>query len=109
MAYLNFGGSGTMLYKFINYIKAKPIDDINLIGFINLEDDGVYEFTPMLTFVYFQYGEEYIEFESINQYSKLKVSFVQSLPSIRHKYDTVEDFFPAKSSISDIVLIHPSA
>ncbi|MFC4776113.1 hypothetical protein ACFO9Q_04950 [Paenibacillus sp. GCM10023252] len=95
-----------MLQNILSIIKSKPIKDINLTGFIYLEDDGIYEFTPMLRFVYVKFGEVYLEFESINQYSRLKITVV---PSIRHNFELVEDFFPAISSISDLVFINSTS
>lgn len=93
-----------MLQHILKVIKEKTIEDINVPGFISLEENGVYEFTPMLTFIYIKFGEAYLEFESIEQYSKLKITEV---PSIRHQFDLVEDLYPAVSSIIDLVLIDP--
>lgn len=95
-----------MLQNMIRMIKGKNIEDINLSGFINLEENEVYEFTPMLTFVYVKFGEEYLEFASIEQYSRLRITIV---PSIRYDFELVEDFYPAVSSISDVVLINPTS
>ncbi|MGO4543008.1 hypothetical protein [Paenibacillus sp. 2TAB19] len=95
-----------MLQNILNIIKGKSIEDINLTGFIYLEDNGIYEFTPMLRFVYVRFESEYLEFESINQYSRLKIAVV---PTIRHNFELVEDFLPAVSSINDLVLISASS
>ena len=92
-----------MLQHILDLIKSKPIEDINLSGFVYLEN-GIYEFTPMLRFVYVRFGDEYLEFESIDQYSRLKISAV---PAVRYNFELVEDFFPAVSSISDLVLVNP--
>ncbi|SFE87016.1 hypothetical protein SAMN04487969_108141 [Paenibacillus algorifonticola] len=73
---------------------------IYLLGFVDTED-GVADFCPNTRYYYFEVGEKYIEFESINQYSKLSVRIVDS---IRYQFEIDEDMLPCKTSVSQIIL-----
>ena len=81
-------------------VKDKDIENIYLTGFVDIED-GMAQFYPDLRFVYFEINSKYIMFESINQFSKLKIKIVNS---VEHNFEIDEDMMKAKSSISEIVL-----
>ncbi|MGZ7442374.1 hypothetical protein [Paenibacillus sp. TH7-28] len=89
-----------MLEKLINVFKGNSIQDIYLLGFVDIED-GRADFCPDMRYYYFEVGEKYIEFESIDQYSKLSVKIVDS---IRYQFEIDEDMFPCKTSVSQIIL-----
>lgn len=80
--------------------KDHNIEDIYLTGFVDVED-GIAQFYHDLRFVYFEINSKYIEFESINQFSKLKLKIVDS---IEHNFEIDEDMIRAKSSVSEIIL-----
>ena len=81
-------------------IKDKNIEDIYLTGFADVEN-GVVQFYPDLRFMYFEFGTKYMEFESIDQFSKLSIKIVDS---IAHNFEIDEDMMKAKSSVSEIIL-----
>ncbi|ASJ52796.1 hypothetical protein BP422_04040 [Brevibacillus formosus] len=89
-----------MLEELVEIFKSESIQDIYLLGFVDIED-GVADFCPDMRYYYFKVGEKYIEFESINQYSKLSVKIVDS---IRYQFEIDEDMLPCKTSVSQIIL-----
>ncbi|MGG4451215.1 hypothetical protein [Brevibacillus porteri] len=89
-----------MLEELVDIFKSGSIQDIYLLGFVDIED-GVADFCPDMRYYYFEVGEKYIEFESINQYSKLSVRIVDS---IRYQFEIDEDMLPCKISVSQIIL-----
>ncbi|MCC3379670.1 hypothetical protein ACFQ5D_18800 [Paenibacillus farraposensis] len=89
-----------MLEKLVDIFKSDSIQDIYLLGFVDIED-GVADFCPDMRYYYFEVGEKYIEFESINQYSKL---IVRIIDSIRYQFEIDEDMLPCKTSVSQIIL-----
>lgn len=89
-----------MLEKLTGIFKSNSIQDIYLVGFVDIED-GVADFCPDMRYYYFEVGEQYIEFESIDQYSKLSVNIVDS---IRYQFEIDEDMLPCKTSVSQIIL-----
>lgn len=89
-----------MLEELVDIFKSGSIQDIYLLGFVDIED-GVADFCPDMRYYYFEVGEKYIELESINQYSKLSVRIVDS---IRYQFEIDEDMLPCKMSVSQIIL-----
>lgn len=89
-----------MLEELVDIFKSGLIQDIYLLGFVDIED-GVADFCPDMRYYYFEVGEKYIELESINQYSKLSVRIVDS---IRYQFEIDEDMLPCKTSVSQIIL-----
>ena len=81
-------------------VKGYNIEDIYLTGFVDVEDK-IAQFYHDLRFLYFEINSKYIEFESINQFSKLKLKIVDS---VQQNYEIDEDMMRAKSSISEIIL-----
>lgn len=81
-------------------VKDNNIEDIYLTGFVDIED-GIAQFHHDLRFIYFEINSKYIEFESINQFSKLKIKIVDS---VEHNFEIDEDMIKAKSSVSEIIL-----
>lgn len=96
---LNEGGD-YMLDNLVDIFKSGSIQDIYLLGFVDIED-GVADFCPDMRCYYFAVGEKYLEFESINQYSKLSVRIVSS---IRYQFEIDEDMLPCKTSVSQVIL-----
>lgn len=79
-------------------ISENSLDDIKLTGITSVEH-GIAEFIPDMRYMYFEFGDSIIELESIEQYSKIKIKFVDS---IIHEPD-FEDVFPSSTNISRIV------
>lgn len=88
-----------MLEKLTDIFKNNSVQDIYLVGFVDIED-GAAKFYPDMRLYYFEVGEHCIEFESIDQYSKLSVSIVDS---IRYKFEYDEDMLPCKTSVRQII------
>jgi hypothetical protein len=81
-------------------IENNNITDIYLTGFVDTED-GVVEFFSDARFIYFEFANEFIEFESVNQFSRLRIKIVQS---VRHEFEIDEDMKPGKASIGVVIL-----
>lgn len=81
-------------------IRNKEIDDIYLVGFVDIEE-GMAQFCHDLRYVYIEIGERYIELESIEQFSKIRIGIVDSL---QYHFEIDEDMMKAHSSISELVL-----
>lgn len=92
-----------MIEKLTSIFKSNSIQDIYLVGFVDIED-GVADFCPDMRYYYFEVGDQCIEFESIEQYSKLSVRIVDS---IRYQFEIDEDMHPCKTSVSQIILTDP--
>lgn len=89
-----------MIEQLKDFIKNMELVDIILVGSMELNNEGT-QFYPDLRFMYFVFTSGLIEFESVEQYSKLKLSISES---IRYEFEIDEDMVKAKTSISDIVL-----
>lgn len=89
-----------MLEELTNIFKSGSIQDIYLLGFVDIED-GEADFCPDMRYYYFEIGEKYIAFESINQYSKLSIRLVDS---IQFQFEIDKDMLPCKMSVNGIVL-----
>lgn len=89
-----------MLKKIKELIKSKDIEDIYLVGFVDIQEEMV-QFYHNLRFIYFEINSKYIKLESINQFSKMKIRVVESIES---DFEIDEDMTMAKSSISEIIL-----
>ena len=81
-------------------LKDSNIEDIYLTGGVDIEN-GIAEFYHDLRCIYFEINSKYIEFESIDQFSKLRVKVVDS---VTNDYEMDEDMTKAKTSISQIIL-----
>ncbi|EMU55289.1 MULTISPECIES: hypothetical protein [Clostridium] len=89
-----------MINKLKKLVKNNDIEDIYLTGFVDIED-GIAQFYPDLRFIYFEINSKFIEFESINQYSKLRIKLEKL---VNHKFEIDEDMMKGKSSVSEIIL-----
>lgn len=94
-----------MIENLKKVVKNNDIEDIYLTGFIDIED-GIAQFYPDLRFIYFEINSKFIEFESINQYSKLRIKIVNS---VNHNFEIDEDMMKGKSSIREIILTQDGA
>lgn len=92
-----------MFDKLKEIIRDNSIDDIYLTGIVDVNDDGIAEFVANTNFLYFEFGNQIIEFESIDGYSRLCVSIVDSI-----KYQVeFEDVKPCSAKISEIIFTNP--
>jgi hypothetical protein len=91
-----------------NVIGNNSLESIYLTGFIDHEDDGVYQFYSDMRFLYFEFGDKMVEFykfEPINQLSKLRIMIVDS---VRYEFD-LEDVMPGRSKINEVIFKNPLA
>jgi hypothetical protein len=77
-----------------------PIEDIVTVGFVDLSD-AILKYYPRLKWIYFEFANFFMEFESIEQYSKLRVKFAES---ITVQGDLEDGMRETISSVIDIVL-----
>jgi hypothetical protein len=89
-----------MIESMKQLFKNNPLSDVYLAGYIDIED-GIADFSSDLRFLYFEFGEKLIEFESINQYSKLSLKIVDS---VQYHFEIDEDMLPGRSSVRHIIL-----
>lgn len=94
-----------MIDNFKKLVENNDIEDIYLTGFVDIED-GIAEFYPDLRFIYFEINSKFIEFESINQYSKLRIKVVSS---VNHNFEIDKDMMKGKASVSEIILTQDGA
>ena len=86
---------------FLSKIKQQSILDIYLIGMMYL-DDGIAEFLPWMDYVFLEFDTEIIRFKFIEESLKLRIEYVKSAV---YDFEIEEDMYPAKSSISNLILI----
>ena len=84
----------------LSAIIGKKLTDIYTVGFIYLEEKP--EFTPDLRWMYFEFEDILIEFESFEQYSRLRIKKVLD---VRYCFEYDEDMIKVKSSVREFVLI----
>ncbi|MFK4474414.1 hypothetical protein ABH897_004172 [Paenibacillus sp. RC73] len=94
-----------MLEKMKELIGCNSIDDIHLTGVVHMEEDGVSEFVANTNFVYFEFGDQFIELEAIDGYGRLRITIVDSF---KHEND-IEDMTPSKAKIGDFIFTNPLA
>lgn len=90
-----------MLERIKQMIAMSTLDDFYLVGFIEIDEHGVAEFSPMMRFLYAEFGEQYLAFESIEQYSKLRITICESP---QYPFELDEEILPCKCSIRELVL-----
>lgn len=91
-----------MLTKIKNIISSNRLDDIILTGITSIEE-GVAEFLPITKYIYLEFGENLLEIESSEQYSRIQIRVVDS---VIHEPE-FEDVLPSYCSIANIVLLNP--
>lgn len=85
----------------LSAIIGKQLTDIYTVGFIYLEEKQI-EFTPDLKWIYFEFEDILLEFESIDQYSRLRM---EKVLEVRYRFECDEDMIKVKSSIIEFVLV----
>ena len=85
----------------LSSIIGKKLTDIYVVGFIYLEEKQS-EFIPDLRWVYFEFEEMLVEFESFDQYNRLRMERVSD---VQYRFETDEDMITVKSSVKDLVLV----
>jgi len=85
----------------LSAIIGKELTDIYTIGFIYLEE-GESEFTSDLRWVYFEFEDILIEFESFEQYSRLRM---KKVPDIQYPFEDDGDMVKVKSSVKEFILV----
>ena len=85
----------------VSSIIGKQLTDIYTVGFVYLFEEQR-EFTPDLRWIYLEFEDILLEFESIEQYSRLKI---EKVSDIRYQFESDEDMIKVKSSINSNVTI----
>ncbi len=85
----------------ISTILGKKLTDIYVVGFTYLEE-GQNEFTPDLRWLYFEFEDILVEFESFEQYSRLRM---EKVLDVRYRFEYDEDMIKVRSSIKEFVLV----
>ncbi len=85
----------------LSKIIGKQLTDIYTVGFVYLFEEKR-EYTPDLRWIYFEFEDILLEFESIEQYSRLKI---EKVSDIRYQFESDEDMIKVQSSIIEFVLV----
>ncbi len=87
--------------KMFSTIIGKQLTDIYTVGFVYLFEEQC-EFTPDLRWIYLEFEDQLLEFESIEQFSRLKI---EKVSDIRYQFESDEDMIKVKSSIIEFALV----
>lgn len=85
----------------LSTIIGKKLTDIYTVGFIYPEE-GRGEFTTDLRWIYFEFEDILVEFESFEQYSRLRM---EKVSDVRYQFEYDEDMIKVKSSVKELVLV----
>ena len=85
----------------LSKIIGKRLTDIYTVGFVYLWEEQK-EFTPDLRWIYFEFEDLLVEFESFEQYSRLRM---QQVPDIQYRFERDEDMILVRSSVIELVLV----
>lgn len=85
----------------LSSLVGKKLTDVYIVGFMYLEE-GPNEFIPDFRWIYFEFEETLVEFESFNQFSRLRM---EKVPDVRYRFEDDEDMIKVKSSVKELVLI----
>jgi hypothetical protein len=85
----------------LSTVIGKRLTDIYTVGFIYLEEEQS-EYTPDLRWIYFEFEDILLEFESIEQYSRLSM---EKVTEVRYQFECDEDMIKVKSSIIEFILV----
>lgn len=92
-----------MLKDITQVMRKFYLDEIYLTGFVDLEENGMAEFVANSDYLIFEFGEQLIKIQSIEQYTKISIAKVDTI-----KIDIdLEDVIPAKSRISGVIFNNP--
>ncbi len=92
-----------MLKNITQLIQDFCLNEIYLTGFVDYEKNELAEFVANTDYLIFEFGEQLIKIQSVEQYSKISISKVDT---IKINID-LEDVIPAKSRISGIIFNNP--
>lgn len=95
------GISGDGVLKMLSTVIGKELTDIYTVGFIYPEKKWA-EYTPDLRWLYFEFEDILAEFESVEQYSRLRI---RKVTDINYPFEQDEDMIRVRSSVRDLVLI----
>ncbi len=85
----------------LSKIIGKKLTDIYTVGFVYLWEKPK-EFTPDLRWLYFEFEDLLVEFESFEQYSRLRMKQVSE---VQYPFESDEDMVKVRSSIIELVLV----
>lgn len=85
----------------LDMIIGKKVTNIYTVGYMETEE-GNAEYYPQLRWIYFEFEDILVEFESFEQYSRLRVERVSE---VRYLFEIDEEMIPMKSSIIEFVLV----
>ena len=86
--------------SFFDKISGENILDILSTGVVDIED-GIADFIPMANYIFFEFETKIIRFELIEESLELKLNYANL---ITYDFEVEEDMYPAKSSISNLIL-----
>ena len=89
-----------MKIDFFDPINGNNVSDAIQLGVVEIED-GISEMITFHTHLYLIFDTQILKLESINQYSKLAISFVKEM---KFDFDIEEDMIPVKNSVIEIIL-----
>lgn len=90
--------------KIIKLIKDYLFEEIYLIGIVDIENNTA-EFVASAKFLYFEFGNQFLEIEAIDSYGRLRITIVECL---RQDFG-FEDVPSGKVKIGQIVFTNPMA
>ncbi|MBP1048415.1 hypothetical protein I6N96_19215 [Enterococcus sp. BWM-S5] len=92
-----------MIEQIKQLLDGSRIKEIYLVWVMDTEA-GLLEFYPDLRFLYLEFATGIIECRSVEQYSRLKLSLVDS---VRYDFEIDEDMFRATSRAGELILDNP--
>lgn len=93
------------MLKEIKKLISNNIDEIHLTGVVHIEENGIAEFISNTNFLLLEFGGQFIQFETIDGYGKLRITILDSL---RFENDT-EDVIPCRAKIGEFIFTNPLA
>ena len=92
-----------MLKNLTQVMRKFYLDEIYITGFVDLEENSMAEFVANSDYLFLEFGEQLIKIQSIEQYTKIAITIVETL---KINID-LEDVIPAKSRISGVIFNNP--
>ncbi|GAS82865.1 MULTISPECIES: hypothetical protein [Paenibacillus] len=85
-----------------NIVQNNLLSSVYVTGIVlsSERENELAEFVPYRSYLFFEFGDQLVKIEAIEQYSKISIALT---PTFIVRVE-VEDVIPAKSNISDIIL-----
>lgn len=84
-----------------NIVQNNFLSNVYVTGIVlpSERENGLAEFVPYRSYLFFEFGDQLVKIEAIEQYSKISIALT---PTYIVRVE-VEDVIPTKSNISDII------